>query len=210
MMEILSHRGLWETPEEKNADIAFRRSFDLGFGTETDLRDHGSEIVIAHDMPDGREMRLSDLLEIMAGRNLTLALNIKADGLSEAVRDNLAAFGHDNYFVFDMSVPDMVRQLACGMRVFTGLSDIQPNAPLLDACEGVWLDCFKSDWFGPGTIDRLLEQGKRVAVVSADLHSRDCDAQWEIIKMTRMLHSGGLLLCTDKPQMAASFFGEAR
>ncbi|AJY45240.1 phosphodiesterase [Martelella endophytica] len=208
-MEILSHRGLWETPEEKNAEIAFRRSFDLGFGTETDLRDHNGEIVIAHDMPSGNEIAFSHVLEIMAGRNLTLALNIKADGLSARVKDILAAYGHTNYFVFDMSVPDLVRQIADGMTAFTGLSDIQPNPPLLADCQGVWLDCFRSDWFGPGLIDGLIDEGKRVCVVSADLHKRDVEQQWSIIKLAKRLSSPALMLCTDVPQRAATYFGEA-
>lgn len=38
-MQVLSHRGYWKHPNEKNLPIAFKRSFERGFGTETDLRD---------------------------------------------------------------------------------------------------------------------------------------------------------------------------
>jgi hypothetical protein len=38
-MQILSHRGYWQHPSEKNTEAAFRRSFLLGYGTETDIRD---------------------------------------------------------------------------------------------------------------------------------------------------------------------------
>ena len=38
-MEIISHRGYWKNVEEKNSSKAFKNSFDLNFGTETDLRD---------------------------------------------------------------------------------------------------------------------------------------------------------------------------
>ncbi|MET3598164.1 phosphodiesterase [Martelella mangrovi] len=209
-MEILSHRGLWETPEEKNAEIAFHRSFDRGFGTETDLRDHNGRIVIAHDMPEGNELAFSDVLEIMAGRNLMLALNIKADGLSAEVKAILDHYGHTNYFVFDMSLPDLVRQLADGLTVFTGLSDLQPSPPLMEACEGIWLDCFRSDWFGPGLIDGLIGDGKRVCIVSADLHQRDIDTQWAIIKSAKCVVKNSLFLCTDVPEKARDYFGEAR
>ncbi|SQK72416.1 Uncharacterised protein [Tatumella ptyseos] len=37
-MQILSHRGLWTTAEEKNSLQAFCQSFSAGFGTETDVR----------------------------------------------------------------------------------------------------------------------------------------------------------------------------
>ena len=50
-MEILSHRGYWKTVTEKNTIIAFKRSFNLGFGTETDIRDLNGNLVISHDMP---------------------------------------------------------------------------------------------------------------------------------------------------------------
>lgn len=38
-MKIISHRGFWHNPSEKNTEMAFCRSFELGFGTETDVRD---------------------------------------------------------------------------------------------------------------------------------------------------------------------------
>ena len=50
-MKILSHRGYWNNLTEKNSKSAFRRSFQLGFGTETDVRDLNGELVISHDMP---------------------------------------------------------------------------------------------------------------------------------------------------------------
>ncbi|HDG1702299.1 TPA: hypothetical protein PFE33_004667, partial [Kluyvera ascorbata] len=37
---------------EKNTQTAFERSFSLGFGTETDIRDFGGELVISHDIAD--------------------------------------------------------------------------------------------------------------------------------------------------------------
>ncbi len=38
-MIILSHRGYWKEVSEKNKPIAFERSFSLGLGTETYIRD---------------------------------------------------------------------------------------------------------------------------------------------------------------------------
>lgn len=206
-MEILSHRGFWLDKSERNEPVAFERSFDLGIGTETDLRDHNGEIVVSHDMPTGSPLSFADLLRIMDGRNLTLALNIKADGLSSRIKEILREFGHTNYFTFDMSVPDLVRQLQDEMVVFTGLSDIQPHAVLEQRCSGVWLDCFNSDWYQADLIDSLVGRGKRVCVVSADLHQRSTDAQWNLIRTCETISSPDLLLCTDKPLEAQSFFG---
>ena len=58
-MIVLSHRGYWKTAVEKNTPTAFKRSFELGFGTETDVRDRNGELVISHDMPNGSEITLA-------------------------------------------------------------------------------------------------------------------------------------------------------
>ena len=70
-MKIISHRGYWiDFKRENNQRIAFERSFDMGYGTETDLRDINGTIVISHNMPVGGEMTFEELLKIMNGRNL--------------------------------------------------------------------------------------------------------------------------------------------
>ena len=51
-MLIISHRGYWGQNVNKNTKDAFKRSFNLGFGTETDIRDHDGTLVISHDPAD--------------------------------------------------------------------------------------------------------------------------------------------------------------
>jgi hypothetical protein len=205
-MIILSHRGYWKEISERNQKVAFERSFDLGLGTETDLRDIAGKIVISHDMPKGEEIKFEKVLQIMNGRNLPLALNIKADGMADGILELLSKYNHTNYFTFDMSIPDMVFQLKHGVRVFTGISDILPTPVLLEKSTGVWLDCFNSDWYSAGTIDDLVIGGKIVCAVSADLHKRETSRQWEIIKSCKSFYSENLLLCTDYPEEARVFF----
>ena len=72
MMQILSHRGFWKTKEEQNTAIAFRRSFENGFGVETDIRDCGRELVISHDMPDGSQIKLDEFFEIYNSYQLSI------------------------------------------------------------------------------------------------------------------------------------------
>jgi hypothetical protein len=205
-MIIISHRGLWNDLSERNQRVAFERSFDAGFGTETDLRDCAGKIVISHDMPRGDEITFEEVLQIMNGRNLPLALNIKADGQAISILELLHKYNHTNYFTFDMAIPDMVIQMKNGVRVFTGLSDILPTPVLLSKASGVWLDCFNSDWYDTNVIDDIIANGKQVCVVSADLHKRDNACQWEIVKRTKNFKSDDLLLCTDKPNEAKEYF----
>lgn len=207
-MQVLSHRGLWyDFKKESNKRIAFERSFDKNLGTETDLRDICGRIVISHDMPNGDEMSFSDLMEIMNGRNLPLALNIKADGMIDEIIRILSFYNHTNYFTFDMSIPDMVVQINKGASVFTGCSDILPRPALLEKATGIWLDSFYSDWFEENTVSEFLAQGKKVCVVSSDLHKRDVRSQWEKIKMFSCFSNKNLMLCTNEPEAAKKYFG---
>lgn len=38
-MQIIAHRGFWELEKEQNTTLAFQKSFENGFGIETDFRD---------------------------------------------------------------------------------------------------------------------------------------------------------------------------
>ena len=207
-MQIIAHRGMWHTADERNTENAFIRAFDAGFGVELDLRDHCGQIVVSHDIPRGGELPFRGVLELMAGRAFPLALNIKADGLAEGIRELLQQFAHSNYFTFDMSTPDMVQQLGAGLRVFTGQSDILPTPVLQDRAVGVWLDSFYSDWFPSELIERHLAQGKYLCIVSAELHGRAPLPQWRKIKQVHSLGSERLFLCTDQPLAAQAFFNE--
>ena len=203
IVEILAHRGYWKNESEKNTKIAFERAFDKGFGVETDLRDIKGKIVISHNMPVGNEMSFEELLKLLDGRNLPLALNIKADGQADEIKRLLEKYNHTNYFTFDMSIPEMVYQHKVGLKVFTGLSDILPNPILFEKAKGIWLDCFNSDWFGKKEILDLLNQGKQVCIVSPDLHKREYKYVWEKYK-----NISGIMLCTDYPNEAKEFFND--
>lgn len=207
-MKILSHRGYWEDfDSESNKRVAFERSFDLGFGTETDLRDIKGRIVISHNMPKGDEITFEELLKIMNGRNLPLALNIKADGQANEVEKILQEYGQTEYFTFDMSIPDLVYQLEnTKLNIFTGCSDVNPGTPLLEKAAGVWLDSFYVPWYSEERINKFLDMGKKVCIVSEDLHSRPVEDQWKLIKDMKAFANDDLMLCTNFPEKAKDYF----
>ena len=84
-MEIISHRGIWDNSNQMNTLDSFEKSFQLGFGIETDLRDLGGEIVISHDIPKNDAPTLEAFFEMYKDfqNEPRLALNIKADGLAK-------------------------------------------------------------------------------------------------------------------------------
>ena len=132
-MQIISHRGFWKDSAEKNKINAFERSFNLGFGTETDIRDLNLKIVVSHDMPSDINLNidLSQLIDIFLKKDLTLALNIKSDGLHSKLLEILKEKKCNNYFVFDMSIPDTIEYIKLGMNVFCRQSEFEQNVPCL-------------------------------------------------------------------------------
>jgi len=207
-MIVLSHRGYWQEVDEKNCEVAFRRSFDLDFGTETDIRDRNGTLVISHDMPNGSEMTLVDFLKIIDNRNLSLALNIKADGLAFLLKQALQATHLSNWFVFDMAVPDMRAYLQAGIPVFTRMSEVEKAPVWLEQSAGIWLDAFFDIWYDTTHINDLLHSGKKVCIVSSELHGRDPEYLWNLL--LPLSDHPSLMLCTDHPEKARKFFGDSQ
>ncbi len=162
-MLILSHRGCWKRPNEKNTEAAFVRSFALGFGTETDVRDANGRLVISHDPPAlGANPLPFDafcrLYKDHGGDALPLALNVKSDGLQTLLKAALEMHEITNYFVFDMSVPDGLECLRHGLPVFTRRSEYETQPSFYEKAAGVWMDCFhEPDW---RTAARTARSGK--------------------------------------------------
>lgn len=205
-MQILSHRGYWEIPEEKNSIVAFKKSFGLGFGTETDIRDYKGELVIAHDIASKEDISLDEFFEIYKSydENLYLALNIKSDGLQKKLKEKLEKFKITNYFVFDMSVPDGLGYLKNCFNTFTRQSEYETNPSFYNKAIGVWLDSFNEDWITNSQITKHLENNKLVCIVSPELHKRPYLKVWE--KYKNLAKEKNLFLCTDFPEEAKKFF----
>lgn len=210
-MIVLSHRGYWKEPSEKNSIIAFERSFQRGFGTETDIRDYKGELVISHDIADKSCIDVRHLFEIynQYDNTLPLALNIKADGLQAKLKALLIEYNIENYFLFDMSVPDGLVCIKYGLKVFSRESEYESIPSFYEEAIGVWMDEFNSHWITKETIENHIIQKKAVCIVSPDLHKREYKAEWEHYKqIEKELMIDNLMLCTDYPEIAKDFFSE--
>jgi hypothetical protein len=214
-MKILSHRGYWKSESEKNSLIAFERSFRLGFGTETDFRDFNGRLVISHDVPTsgGDWIYADDFFECYKSFDLSmpLALNIKSDGIQRLLGDMLSKYNVDNYFVFDMSIPDTIGYLKSGLNVFSRQSEFEPNPAFFNDVKGIWLDEFNSHWISKDLILNYLNHGKKICIVSPDLHNRSYHLEWETYKNSEIKLNDkfeNFWLCTDYPETAKSYFYE--
>lgn len=207
-MRIISHRGLWTTPEERNTPAAIERSFAAGFGMETDLRDCCGRLVVSHDPADGRALDAAELFRLHAatGGTLTLALNIKADGLRGLLRPLLEQHRVADYFCFDMSLPEAVAFRREGLRFFTRESEFERAPVLYEAAAGIWMDQLEVDWIASADIERHVAAGKQVALVSPELHARPHLPFWQTLRTAGIGATDEVLLCTDHPAAARDFF----
>lgn len=206
-MEIIAHRGLWKSENERNTMEAFRKCVSLGIGTETDFRDYCRKLVISHNAADENCPDAVDFFELYAGSKSTLALNVKADGMQELLKPLLIKYQINNYFCFDMSIPDLLGYIEYGINFFVRESEYEGINSLYHAADGVWMDGFIGDeWI---TVERVLyhrRNNKRVCIVSSDLHKREHKELWNRIKDEKITSDNNIILCTDYPLEAKEFF----
>lgn len=206
-MKIISHRGLWYKSEERNSLDALKLSLNSNFGLETDIRDFNGKLVISHDIADRNSILLSDFFLFCKNfhNSLPLALNIKADGLQSHLKITLQEYEINNYFFFDMSIPDLIGYVKQGFNVFMRLSEYEREDVFYDQIKGIWLDAFLNIWYNEKIIRNHLDNGKAVCVVSEELHGRSFEKQWELIRRWSLHNHDNFMLCTDHPEKAKQY-----
>lgn len=208
-MHILAHRGFWRLKKEKNSFQAIARAVKMGFGVETDVRDSGRKLVIAHDPGLSSRLDAEKVFELFAADTgeRTLAVNVKADGLQGLIQNLARRFRVRHYFIFDASVPELVVYRDRKIPFFTRQSEFEPRPVLWKEAAGVWLDAFESDWFTAHAVEEHVKAGKDVCVVSPELHGREHGHLWRLLKQPGLRrYQQRLFLCTDFPDQADDFF----
>lgn len=203
-MNIIAHRGLWTKTEDKNSKKAFKNALDRKYGIEIDVRDLHDDIVVSHDPPTLNPLHFKDILDYYNKINAksTIAINIKSDGLHDKLQSILHNYHIENYFTFDMSIPETVKYLKKDIAFYTRISEYD-NAPFLSESSGVWIDSFTGQEIPPLEIQKFLDKGKKVCIVSPELHGRDdYEERWNSLKTLK----GNISLCTDFPDQCKDFF----
>lgn len=208
-MKVLAHRGFWKTADEKNSLCALERAFSAGFGIETDIRDYKGRLVISHNIADESSFALENVFDSYCSHGCpgTLALNVKADGIQDKLQALLDKYDIRDYFMFDMSIPEQVVYRDRGFTFFTRISDIETSPVQYEDASGIWMDGFyNTDWIDEKSIAAHLKNGKKVCLVSPELHGKPYDRLWNIIKTNGLHPDENLLLCTDVPDEAVKYF----
>ena len=172
-MEILAHRGYWNSNIANNSEEALFGALKNGYGFESDIRDYMGRMVISHNIADSSSPDAESVFAELAryGDKYCFAINIKADGLKALLMELLGKYGINNYFTFDMSVPQMIEYSEMNIRFFTRQSEYEKNPVMYDQAAGVWIDAFFDDsWITEKLLQDHLTNGKKVCIVSPDLH----------------------------------------
>ena len=208
-MKIIAHRGFWNSSEEKNSLIAINRAFRNNFGIETDIRDYMGKLVISHNVADDNSILVEDVFKSYIDNSCEtiLALNVKADGIQCLLKPLLDKYQIKNYFLFDMSIPELVVNEKEHLKYFTRYSDIENECVMYDKSYGIWLDAFYDDKFM--SVDKIMQfvkDNKKVCIVSPELHGKDYRKLWAEMKKNGIQNNELVILCTDKPDLAKEYF----
>ncbi len=206
-MRLLAHRGAWRTPAEQNTPGAFERALAAGDGIETDVRDAAGELVIAHESTCAGAMRWTICCNCTAARTRMSrsALNIKADGLSIKLAQQLRSRSTSAYFCFDMSVPEMLRYRRDGCAP----SRVKVNMSVRRSLQQRGrrrIDQFETDWTTVGPDSRApTRPAKKSRSSRLNCTGGRIGAFWQRLRGRRLSRQDALMLCTDFPGAAREF-----
>jgi len=172
-------------------------------GVEVDIRSQGSELVIHHD-PFVAGTRFVDWFEAYA--HGLLILNVKEEGLEDALLALMKTRGKEDFFFLDQSFPFLVKtakrgEKRCAVRV-SEFESVDTALTLAGLVDWVWVDCFSKFPLSSADGERLREAGFRLCLVSPELqgrHGRD-----EIDAMREIIRSRGIMIdavCTKVPEL---------
>jgi glycerophosphoryl diester phosphodiesterase len=184
-MKIIAHRGFWVDREDQNSLDAFKKALDMGFGIEIDVRDYKGQICVSHD-PISEEFfpTLEKVLDLFSGYNLKLALNIKSDGIVNAIIPMVEKLDRQNYFFFDMSIPETIKYLNHKLPVFMRISEYENYSTLHSNSDGLWLDSFVNDWWIGS--ENIFQSEIDYCIVSPELHGRDKTKTWNFFSISEL------------------------
>lgn len=163
-MEIILHRrntleDLKSTPEE--------------FGVEIDIRSFGKRLILNHE-PFEDALDLEEWLRCY--KHKTLILNIKEEGIEQAVRKVIQGHGIKDYFFLDLSFPALVKMVNASEKNialrFSEYESIETVLKFSGKAAWVWVDSFMRL---PLTKENhpVLARHFKLCLVSPELQGRD-------------------------------------
>ena len=193
-MELIAHR--------RNT-ITELRATPVKYGVEVDIRSQGSRLVIHHD-PLVNGESFEDWIE--AYRHGTLILNVKEEGLEDALLGIVARRQIEKFFFLDQSFPFLMRyanrgERRCAVRV-SEYESIETALTLAGRIDWAWIDCFTRFPIDSAQARRLRQGGFRLCLVSPELQGRDAATGIPALRaLLKELAVTAEAVCTKRPDL---------
>jgi len=179
---------------EQNSAAAIRRAGELGFGVETDFRNHAGNLILSHDpLPSLTSTPVSKV----DFKGIPTAMNVKEDGLLQNYADFLSMNSSPKSFIFDGSIPEMVQIHKLGLPHALRMSEYERDIPWESPF--LWIDGFDSEWWAD--LNQMSRLGEKhfLVFVSPELHAREYSKSWEFFRLLNISLAGNFGICTDHP-----------
>lgn len=191
---IYAHRGVWVTKRDQNTKQAIESAGKAGFGVETDFRSINGELYLSHDplfLDSGSAVKTIDFKE------LSTAINIKENGLLSYLNEFIESNNQIHSFVFDGSIPEMVKARKLGIPHALRLSEYETDIPWKSPY--LWIDGFEVDWWLNSDRIQKLSEEHFLVFVSPEIQGREFHKSWDYLLKLNSLIGGNFGICTDRP-----------
>ena len=185
--------------------VAELRDTPTSYGVEIDLRTDAGEVVLHHEPFSGG----TSFREWLADYDHAgLIVNVKEDGLEDAVLALLAEHGVEDFFFLDQPFPTLVKtgrrgERRCAVRV-SEFEPVSQAVAVADLVDWVWVDCFTRWPLDAADVAALRDAGLRTCLVSPELQGRTDPSQ--ATDLARSVAEVGLVpdaVCTKRPEQWA-------
>ena len=170
------------------------------FGVEIDLRIYMGDLILAHN-PFENGDKFESWLEHF--HHQTIILNVKEDGLENAIVELLHEKGVTDYFFLDQPFPTVRKSALAGIKTSVRLSEYE-NPPNLCGLpvNWVWLDSYSGDWDYLAKHSEVLQNSDfKKCVVSPELQGREIGSEpQQIFKIFKKMEISLDAVCTKSPE----------
>jgi hypothetical protein len=180
------------------ADLAATKTY---YGVEIDIRSKDETLVLAHD-PFSPGESFSDWIEHY--RHRFIVLNVKEEGLEEAVLGVLGRHGVEDFFFLDQSFPFLLKTAAGGERrcaVRTSeYESVETALAVAHLVDWVWLDTFTGLALTGSEANALKKAGLKLCLVSPELVGRTGVDEVRLLRERLALYHIDIdAVCTKQP-----------
>jgi hypothetical protein len=178
--------------------IAKLKQIPHEYGVEVDVRYAADKLILNHDpFVDGEDFE--NWLDYY--QHAFIILNIKSEGIEERTIEAVIKRGITDYFLLDLSIPFMVKQIKKGNhKLAVRFSEYEPIESVFsfnELADWIWVDCF-TDF--PLTVqNRKKLEAFKICLVSPELQGHSS----EVIKKTKQRYSQIRIdaVCTRNPEL---------